>query len=136
MVAAGAVSCNVGLGDEDAAKVMNAPVLINTMHHTHGEFTIIIQGVAKSFEADVCLGESIPPNKDHRAKFNYELSFTEKTFHTPSGQHISMPPLEQSKSTWSQDVPQQPKDEVSRVVRHTYGDLITEKKDEEFRMCW
>ena len=81
-------------------------------------------------------GESIPPTADGRLKFNYEVSFTNKEYHEPSGQTISVPPLIQSRSTWGQDVPRGLKEEIQRVVWHTYGDWIHGIEIEAYRMCW
>lgn len=69
-------------------------------------------------------------------KFNYQVSFTNNEFHAPSGQTISMPPLSESGSAWTQDVPEGLKDEIQTVVKHTYGDWIEGLEIENYRICW
>jgi sarcosine oxidase/L-pipecolate oxidase len=81
-------------------------------------------------------GESIPPTRDGRLKFNYEVSFTNKQFHEASDQVLSVPPRQGSGSPWGDDVPEVLKDEIRRVVDHTYGDHIAGRQIEGYRMCW
>lgn len=92
-MAAGAVSCSVALGEAEVSKIRDAPVLINTMDHTHGRPGLLIP-LQDTFDADFRLGDIIPPDKNNRAKFDYELSFTNKTFHPLSGQEMFIPPPE------------------------------------------
>ncbi|KAI1121791.1 sarcosine oxidase [Nemania abortiva] len=116
MIAAGAIQCCAIVPPEHADRFKNSPVLFNGMAHTEGE--------------------SIPPTEDGKLKFNYEVSFTNKLLHQPSGKVISAPPRELSRCTWSQDVPEELKDEVGIVMRHTYGDWVNDLQVEGFRMCW
>lgn len=134
MVAAGAVSCSVALSDIELSRIQDCPVFIKTMNQTHGKLEGDLPGTTSLML--ICLSGIIPPNEDNKTKFNYELSFIDQTLHAPSGQKLSIRPPEQSKSTRSQDVPQQFKDEVSQVVRHTYGDLRTGEHEYGCRMCW
>lgn len=134
MVAVGTVSCSVALSDIRLSRFQDYPVFINALSHTHGKLEDDLAGTTSLML--ICLSDIIPPNEDDKTKFNYELSFTDQTLHAPSGQKLSIRPPEQSKSTRSQDVPQQFKDEVSQVVRHTYGDLRTGEHEYGCRMCW
>lgn len=116
MIAAGAIQCCATVLPENAGRFTGSPVLFNAMAHTEGE--------------------SIPPTDDSKVKFNYEVSFTNKMPHEASGDIISTPPKRASRSTWSQDVPQGLKDEISTVMRHTYGCWANDLQIEGFRMCW
>lgn len=69
-------------------------------------------------------------------KFNYEASLTNKQMHAKSQQEISVPPSEESRRAWSQDVPNKLKTEIKRVVQHTYGHHIDGIEIESYRMCW
>ena len=115
-VAAAAVSCSVRVDPEHLHIYKDAPVFFNGMDHTHGE--------------------SIPPLSDGRLKFNYEVSFTNMVHHPASGQTISMPPIPLSQSTWSQDVPEGLKKEVTTVIPHIYGADAKGLAVDSFRMCW
>lgn len=116
MVAAGAIQCCATFPEDQAYKFKDVPVVFNAMAHTEGE--------------------SIPPTAENRLKFNYEASFTNKSYHESSRQTLSIPPRRTSRSTWSQDVPQGLKDEIKTVVKHTYGDWIEGLEIESYRMCW
>jgi sarcosine oxidase/L-pipecolate oxidase len=82
------------------------------------------------------IGESIPMTSDGKLKFNFELSFTNKEFHEASGQIISVPPKRTTQSTWSQDVPEELKQSVRKVVDHVYGKNAPGLTVESYRMCW
>ena len=69
-------------------------------------------------------------------KFNYEVSFTNKEFHEKSGQELSVSPTNPSRTSWSQDVPSGLKEEIGRVVKHTYRNWIEGLEIESDRMCW
>ena len=73
---------------------------------------------------------------DGRMKFNYENSFTNKQYHELSGQTISVPPTQIGQTTWSQDIPEQLKKHVLRVVEHVYGPNAEGLTVESYRMCW
>lgn len=80
-------------------------------------------------------GESIPPTSDGYPKFNYEVSFTNNQFHEESDQAISVPPTRKAQTAWSDEVPHQLKQEIQRVVRHTFGTHTSDLKVEDYRMC-
>ncbi|KAK4032194.1 putative sarcosine oxidase protein [Parachaetomium inaequale] len=115
MVAAAAVQCTATYPPDQEEKLLQAPVHFIGMWHTHGE--------------------SIPPFKG-RLKFNCEVSFLNMTYHEGLGKEISIPPAEQSQSTFSQDVLDGLKQEVANVVRNKYGNYVPGIQIENYRMCW
>lgn len=134
MVAAAATSCVVRCDEEHSSLYRDAPVHFLGMPHTHG--MCAVYHLSHASVANYIAGESIPLTADGKLKFNFEVSFTNLTYHEASGQTISVPPERPSQSTWSHDVPEQLKQSVGTVVKHVYGKNAPGLIIESYRMCW
>jgi hypothetical protein len=81
-------------------------------------------------------GETLPLNDDGKLKVNHDSSFTNLEWHAASKQHISMPPADLEQSVWTKTIPATFKQELRRVLLHTYGPSVKDFDVPAYRICW
>jgi hypothetical protein len=78
----------------------------------------------------------MPPTPDGLLKFCRDVSFTNNVHHEASGQTFSIPPPGADQNTWTGDVQQGLKDEISDVMMQIYGKDAEAFEFKSFRICW
>ncbi|KAI1336075.1 sarcosine oxidase [Xylariaceae sp. FL0016] len=119
MTAAGVLMCRfkIGMGEEE--KFKGAPVMV----YAFGEYPAECIPLGSSSEPDL-------------VKCTHEFPYTNKTFHGPSKQEISVPPPKMSQKTWSQDLPDSLKVNSAKVKDVLFKDSIYGMLPESYRLCW
>lgn len=82
------------------------------------------------------LAECIPPGDKGLVKCTHERSFSHHVFHEPSRTHISVPPSQTTRDTWTDHVPQGLKDEITAVRSKLFGAWVQGLEPHAYRMCW
>lgn len=86
---------------------------------------------------DIIIGESVSVTPNGIFKFNCDMSFTNKIYHSASQQFMSIPPNTDSQNTWTQsDFPLALKKRAFQVMDALYGCEVEGIGDVTYRMCW
>jgi sarcosine oxidase / L-pipecolate oxidase len=116
VAAAGACSFYVRVEGEQREKFRGLPVIKSCLKHTKGE------------------GMSMTP--DGVCKFNCDLSFTNLTFHPPTGKELSIPPDCPNHYGWTGKFPKLLIERCRQTLKGLYGDEASNLEIEGYRMCW
>ncbi|KAL8722620.1 MAG: hypothetical protein Q9225_000926 [Loekoesia sp. 1 TL-2023] len=82
--------------------------------------------------------ERSPAVVDRAGENQDELSFKNTIFHKQSGQHISIPFVDEARSQWTspKNIPSALREGLYRNIRQIYGNGAEELEPHTFRICW
>ncbi|KAL8992029.1 MAG: hypothetical protein Q9169_007429 [Polycauliona sp. 2 TL-2023] len=82
-------------------------------------------------------GETMPP-VDGLLKFISDVSIKNTVFHPASGQHISVPFTDKTRSQWTtpEHIPRELRDDLNGVIKNIYGKKADGLRTTTMRLCW
>ncbi|KAK9426094.1 putative FAD dependent oxidoreductase domain-containing protein [Seiridium unicorne] len=110
--AAGVLMCAFTLGSGEEAKFKDAPVIV----YPYGDFPGSSSGA-------------------HLVKCTHECPYTNKVYHEPSKQEISVQPSNPTQMTWSLDFPDSLKENSLKVKQVLFKDYIKGMRPGKYRLC-
>ncbi|KAK9770596.1 putative FAD dependent oxidoreductase domain-containing protein [Seiridium cardinale] len=119
MAAAGVLMCAFTLDSGEEAKFKGAPVIV----YPYGDFPAECIPLGSSSGA-------------HLVKCTHECPYTNKVYHEPSKQEISVQPSNPTQTTWSTDLPDALKENSIKVKQVLFKDYIKGMRPEKYRLCW